>query len=74
MASVSYSVARGTLEATLAAGSQTVTVGTSAPAALDVSVNIDLTKNLTKREIKEAIEVIWRYIDSPFYDASSAAI
>jgi hypothetical protein len=70
MSSVSYSVARGTIENTLVAGSQTVTVGTSAPATLDLSVNIDLTKGWTKREIKEAVDAIWRYLDDALYDTN----
>jgi hypothetical protein len=67
MASVSYSVNRGTLEQTLAAGSQTVTVGAAA-ATGDLSVSIDLTKNWTKREIKEALDVIFRFFDNPNND------
>jgi hypothetical protein len=67
MASVSYSVNRGTLEQTLAAGSQTVTVGTAA-ATGDLSLSVDLTKNWTKREVKEAMDVIFRYLDDALYD------
>ena len=65
MASVSFSLTRGTLIDTFASGSQTVTEGTSAPGAGDMEVRIDLTKNLTKKEIRQAMDVIWRFLNNP---------
>lgn len=65
MASVSFSVTRGTGEASFSNGGVTVTEGTSAPGAGDMEVRIDLTKNLTKREIKEKFDHIFRWLDDP---------
>lgn len=64
MAAVSFSLSRGTDENTLAAGSQTVTEGTSAPGAGDLEIRIadPGTVAWTKREIKEAVDTIWRYL------------
>ena len=64
MAAVSFSMSRGTGEATLAAGSQTVTEGTSAPGAGEIEVRIadPGTVAWTKREIKEAMDTIYRFL------------
>ena len=66
MASISFSVNRGTLIDTLgAAGSQTVTEGTDAISTGDLELIIDGTKHWTKKEIKQALDVIWRYLTDP---------
>lgn len=65
MASVSFSLTRGTDIDTLTNGSQTVTEGTSAPGAGDLEIRMDLTKNITKRELKKLLDVIWRYAVNP---------
>jgi hypothetical protein len=65
MAAVSLSIARGAAEADVAAsGTQSVTVGALAPNAGDVEIRFSsagLAAGLTSREIKELIEVLWRY-------------
>lgn len=65
MASVSFSLTRGTEIETLAAGSQTVTEGTSAPGAGDLEVRINLVRNFTKLEIEQAMDTIWRFMSDP---------
>ena len=70
MASVSYSLTRGTMIDTLAAGSQTVTVGSSAPGAGDMEIRIDLTKNFTKKELRIAFGVIWKFLSDSTRDTS----
>lgn len=65
MASASFSLTRGTLQDKLSGGAQTVTEGTLVPGAGDLEVRIDLTKNFTKKEVKNAFDVIWRYIQNP---------
>lgn len=64
MAAVSFSLTRGTTIDTLAAGSQTVTEGTSAPGAGDIELRITdpATIPWTKREIKEAMDVFYRFL------------
>jgi hypothetical protein len=63
MASASWSLTRGTLIDNVASsGSQTVTEGVLAPGVGDLEIRVDLTKNLTKKEIRQAIETIWRFI------------
>jgi hypothetical protein len=71
MSSASYSTTRGVGEWTDTTGSQVVTVGTQAPAVGDIEVRIDLTKNLTRREIKEALDRIWRFLDSGLWDTQN---
>lgn len=66
MANVSFSMVRGfTSENTLAAGTSNVTVGTLAPNAGDIEVRISTTNNITKREIEEALESIFRFLSNP---------
>jgi hypothetical protein len=62
MADISFSVSRGTLIDTLAAGSQTVTEGTATPGAGDLEVRILGTANWTKNEIEHAMDTIFRYL------------
>lgn len=64
MAAVSFSLSRGALIDTLAAGSQTVTEGTSAPGAGDIEVRIadPGTVPWTKKDIELALDTIWRYL------------
>jgi len=70
MASVSYQVNRGTLIDTLAAGSQTVSVGTAAPSSGDMEIRVDLTKNWTKNELRHAWDTIWRFIENSNNDTN----
>jgi len=65
MAAISFSLSRGTLENTLAAGSQSITEGTSAPGAGDIELRIadPGTVAWTKREIREAVNAIYRYLE-----------
>lgn len=67
MAAVSFSLSRGALLDTLAAGSQTITEGTAAPGAGDIELRIADPGSVawTKREIKEAVEAIWRFLQDP---------
>lgn len=64
MAAISFSLSRGTDENTLAAGSQTVTEGTSAPGAGDLELRIadPGTAAWSKREIEEAMGTIFRFL------------
>ena len=64
MASVSFSATRGSLNE---AG---ITEGTSAPGAGDIEIRIDLTKNLTKREIEEAFGVFFRFLSDPIFSTT----
>jgi hypothetical protein len=65
MASVSYSLVRGAqIDVVGASGSQVVTEGTSAPGAGDLEIRIDLTKNFTKKELKQSFDTIWRYLNN----------
>jgi len=73
MAALSFSVARGATENVFAAGSQSVTPGTNAPAAGDVEVRISdagLTAGITEREVTELVGTIMRYIQDPFRNSS----
>ena len=70
MASVSYSLKRGTTIDTLSVGAQTVTAGTSAPGADDLEIRIDLTKNFTKNELELAFDTIWRFIENSNNDTN----
>jgi hypothetical protein len=70
MASVSYSLTRGTTIDTLSVGAQTVTAGTSAPGAGDLEIRIDLTKNFTKNELELAFDTIWRFIENSNNDTN----
>jgi len=65
MAAVSFSLSRGTLENTLAAGSQSITEATSAPGAGDIELRIadPGTTPWTKREIREAVNAIYRFLE-----------
>ena len=65
MASVSFSLNRGTTENTFAAGSQTVTEGPSAPGAGDLEIRVNLADGWTKNEIREAFETIYRFFSNP---------
>lgn len=65
MASISFTLARGAEIDTLSAGAQTITEGTQAPSTGDLEVRIDLTKNFTKREVRQALNSIARYILDP---------
>ncbi len=64
MASVSFSIARnGDAIEVLAAGSQTVTEGTAAPTTANtLQVRVDMAVPWTKREIKVAMDTLWRYL------------
>lgn len=70
MASVSYSLTRGTEIDRLATGVQTVTAGTAVPGAGDIEVRINLAKNFTKLEVEQALETIWRFIENPDRDTN----
>ena len=65
MASASWSMTRGNATDDLAAGVQAVTEGTSAPGAGDLEVRVDLTKNFTKNEIEQYLDIIWRFLSDP---------
>lgn len=64
MAAISFSLSRGTDENTLSGGAQTVTEGTSAPGAGDLEVRLadPATAPWSKREIKEAMDVVFRFL------------
>lgn len=65
MASASFSLNRGTTENTFAAGSQTVTEGTSVPGAGDLEIRINVSDGWTKNELREAFETIYRFFSDP---------
>lgn len=67
MAAVSFSLSRGALIDTLAAGSQTVTEGTAAPGAGDLEIRIadPATVAWTKKDLELAFDTIWRYLKDP---------
>ncbi len=67
MAAVSFSLSRGVGESVLAAGSQAVTEGTSAPGAGDLEIRIadPATVPWTKKELELAFDQIWRYLSDP---------
>lgn len=68
MAAVSFSMARnGGAENVLAAGSQTVTEGTSAPGAGDIEIRIADPASVpwTKKEIGTALDTLWRFLTDP---------
>lgn len=72
---VSFSMARnGSAEYVLAAGSQTVTEGTSAPGAGDIEVRIASTVTVpwTKKEIEIALDTIFRFLSDPGESTSIA--
>ena len=71
MSSASFSVTRGAAEQILAAGSQAVTEGTLAPGVGDMELRINLAQGLTKREIKELMDVIFRFLDNPNFSTSN---
>lgn len=71
MASVSYSITNdGDTIDVLAAGSQKITAGTSAPGTGDLEIRIDLTKNFTKAQLERAFDTIWRFIEDPGRDTN----
>lgn len=64
---VSWSMSKnGGAISTLAAGTQTVTEGTSAPGAGDIEVRIGSTVTVawTRKELKNALDTIWRTINA----------
>jgi hypothetical protein len=71
MASASFQVARGAFNDTLAVGAQTVTEATAAPTTANgIEVRIDVAGGWTKREIREALNVVWRFLDNPMNSTS----
>jgi hypothetical protein len=70
MADASFSMSRGVSMDDLANGVQAVTEGTSAPGAGDIEIRINLAAGLTKREIKELLEVMWRYLSDTNFSTS----
>jgi hypothetical protein len=65
MAALSYSMSYGGTDNDLAAGAQTVTVGSSAPGSGDIEVRLSsaaLAAGMTMRSVKEALDIIWRQI------------
>lgn len=66
MAAVSFSMARnGSAEFTLAAGSQTVTEGSSAPGAGDIEIRLADGVPWTKHEIRLALGILWDFLADP---------
>jgi len=71
MASASYQINRGTLiDNVEGSGSQPISTGTAAPTSGDLEIRVDLTKNWTKRELKDAFLTIWRFIENPNNDTN----
>lgn len=65
MANFSYSMSRGiAIDKLGQSGSQSVTTGTLAPNAGDIEVRISDTNGITKREVKELLDNIFRYLDN----------
>lgn len=63
MADLSLSMAKnGEVIDSLAAGSQTVTAGTSAPGAGDIEVRIAESAAWTRKEVRNALKVIENYL------------
>lgn len=72
---VSFSMSKnGSSEYVLAAGSQTVTEGTSAPGAGDIEVRLASTVTVawTKKEIEIALDTIFRFLSDPGESTSIA--
>lgn len=67
MAAVSFSLSRGVGENVLAAGSQAITEGTSAPGAGDLEVRIadPATVPWSKKDIEIALDQIFRFLSDP---------
>lgn len=83
MAAISLSIARGTGESDLGqAGSQSVTVGSSAPGAGDVEVRFSSAalagsatgQGMTSREAKELLDIIWRFILEGYVQDGASAV
>lgn len=73
MAAISFSIARGAGIQTVAAGSQSVTAATNAPAAGDVEIRLSsaaLAAGLTQREVRELAEIIIAFIMDPVQNAN----
>ncbi len=64
MASVSFEIARtGDAIDNLGTGAQNVTEGTAAPTTANrLQVRVDMAVPWTKREIKVAMDTLWRYL------------
>lgn len=75
MAAISFSMSRtGFAIDVLAAGSQTVTEGTSAPGAGDIEIRLADPASVawTKEEIEEALDILWRFMSDPGRSTSIA--
>lgn len=64
MASFSYGINRGTIDA----GAESITVGTLAVSTNDIELRVDKTKSLTRREIIMAMELFIRRLEDGRYN------
>jgi hypothetical protein len=65
MTAASFQIARGVGTDSLSAGSQTVTEGTAAPTTANgIEVRVDVAGGWTKKEVRNALNVIWRFLNN----------
>lgn len=71
MTSASWSTSRGALEFNVSgSGSQPITEGTNVPGAGDIELRVNLAANMTKREIKEAVDAFYRFLSDVNFSTS----